>query len=108
PLNLVLQSSAALQMGYQVPNTSTFGRPVVPISLTDAFHEYRFDWLPGIVSFYLDGAWIWDLKDDNVPAMPSALLLSHWSYGAPGRSRDPPLEDAVITIGYVKAYFNSS
>lgn len=40
--------------------------------------------------------------------MPSALLLSHWSNGAPGWSQGPPTEDAVMTISYVKAYFNSS
>ena len=108
PLNLVLHSMSALEAGYQTPNTSTYGQPRIPVALTDMFHEYRFDWTPGLVSFYLDGSWIWDLEDSNVPSMGSALLLSHWSNGAPGWSQGPPLEDAVMTISYVKAYFNSS
>ena len=75
PINLVLHSIAALEAGFQTPNTSTYGVPILPTSLTDVFHEYRFDWTPGLVSFYFDGAWLWDLVDSNVPVMPSALLL---------------------------------
>ena len=32
----------------------------------------------------------------------------HWSTGDPNWSRGPPQQDAVMTVSYVKAYFNSS
>lgn len=107
PIDLVLHSIQSIEAGYQMPNTSTYGQPVLPVSLTNGFHEYRFDWTPGLVSFYFDGVWIWDLIND-VPVMPSAVILSHWSNGAPGWSQGPPDEDAVLTVSYFKAYFNSS
>lgn len=34
--------------------------------------------------------------------------MNHWSNGDPGWSHGPPATDAVTTISYVKAYFNSS
>lgn len=34
--------------------------------------------------------------------------MNHWSNGAPGWSLGPPTEDAVMTVSYFKAYFNSS
>lgn len=108
PLNLVLHSIASLEAGYQTPNTSTYGRPVLPVDVTNSFHEYRFDWTIGLVSFYFDGNWIWDLENDDVPIMPSSMLMSHWSNGGRGWSQGPPSEDAVMTISYFKAYFNSS
>lgn len=108
PLNMVLHTALSNELGFQTPNTSTYGQPVVPVSLYDSFHEFRIDWTPGKASFYFDGEWTWDLEDSNVPVEPSTMLLSHWSNGAPGWSQGPPLEDAVMTISYFKAYFNSS
>lgn len=34
--------------------------------------------------------------------------MNHWSNGAPGWSLGPPEQDAVMTVSYFKAYFNSS
>ncbi|KAJ5893742.1 glycoside hydrolase family 16 protein [Penicillium taxi] len=107
PINLVFHSLQTILAGYQTPNTSTYGVPVLPISLSDAFHEYRFDWTPERVSFYFDGQWLWDLIDE-VPSLPSAILLRHWSNGARGWTKGPPITDAVMTVSYFKAYFNSS
>ncbi|KAJ5698715.1 hypothetical protein N7462_000720 [Penicillium macrosclerotiorum] len=107
PINLVFHSIQSIIDGYQLPNTSTYGRPVLPVALTDEFHEYRFDWMPNRVSFYFDGKWLWDLITD-VPSWRTAILFSHWSNGASGWTQGPPSEDAVMTISYFKAYFNSS
>lgn len=35
-------------------------------------------------------------------------MLNHWSNGNEKWSGGPPAEDAVMTVAYVKAYFNSS
>jgi hypothetical protein len=63
--------------------------------------------MPGRVSFYFDGKWLWDLVND-VPSWNTAILFSHWSNGASGWTQGPPIKDAVMTISYFKAYFNSS
>jgi beta-glucanase (GH16 family) len=107
PINLVFHSVQSIIDGYQLPNTSTYGRPVIPAALTDEYHEYRFDWMPNRVSFYFDGKWLWDLVTD-VPSWRTAILLSHWSNGASGWTQGPPTENAVMTVSYFKAYFNSS
>jgi hypothetical protein len=80
----------------------------LPFDPTTSFHEYRFDFLPGKVFFYADGAMLAEMSGPAVPSSPGHLLLSHWSNGNPGWSRGPPTTDAVTTVSYVKAYFNSS
>ena len=43
-----------------------------------------------------------------VPNHGGHLTLSHWSTGNQDWSGGPPDRDAVVTVEYVKAYFNSS
>ena len=45
---------------------------------------------------------------DAIPSGPGRLILNHWSNGDPNWSGGPPQTDAVMTVSYVKAYFNSS
>lgn len=71
------------------------------------FHEYRFDWMPDHVDFYVDSLLVWTTTK-NIPDSPGHLMLSHWSDGNPDGSGGPPMEDAVMTVTYVKAYFNTT
>ncbi|KAM0722164.1 hypothetical protein Q7P37_001605 [Cladosporium fusiforme] len=75
------------------------------MDFTEDYHEYRFDWLPDRVDYYVDGMLSWTARD-RVPHSRGILMLSHWSNGNPGWSGGPPMQDAVITVGYIKAYFN--
>lgn len=68
----------------------------------DEFHEYRFDWLPDRIEFYLDGKWMLT-ETEAIPDSPGTLSLRH--YVEDGRA-NPPAQDAVMTVGYVKAYYN--
>ena len=43
-----------------------------------------------------------------VPTAPGHITLSHWSNGDPTWSAGPPTEDAILTVEYLKGYFNSS
>ncbi|KAI0603495.1 glycoside hydrolase family 16 protein [Biscogniauxia sp. FL1348] len=109
PVNLVLQSKAASDAGYDASGTGDFRKVTLPFDPTADFHEYRFDFLRDRVLFYADGgAPLAELTGSGVPATPGHLLLSHWSNGNPGWSRGPPRTDAVTTVSYVKAYYNSS
>ena len=81
--------------------------PEVPFHPCDGYHEYRFDYSPGKVSFYTDGQHVKDLSE-GVPHMPGRIMLNHWSNGDPNWSKGPPAADVHMTVAYVKAYFNKT
>ncbi|CVL01263.1 related to xyloglucan endo-transglycosylase-like protein [Fusarium mangiferae] len=108
PINLVVQSKKSLEAGYDASKTGSFKRVNLDFDPTDAFHEYRFDYLPGQVLFYADGKLLAHMKGGDMPSSGGHLILQHWSNGNPLWSGGPPKEDATVTVSYVKAYFNSS
>lgn len=108
PVNFVLQSKEAAAAGYDAANTTGLRRVNLPFDPSTDFHEYRFDFLPDKVFFYADGNLLAEATGSGVPTTPGHLLLSHWSNGNPGWSHGPPKVDAVTTVSYLKAYFNSS
>ncbi|KAF5976262.1 xyloglucan endo-transglycosylase [Fusarium coicis] len=108
PINLVVQSKKSLEAGYDASKTGSFKRVKLDFDPTDAFHEYRFDYLPGQVLFYADSKLLAHMKGADMPSSGGHLILQHWSNGNPLWSSGPPKEDATVTVNYVKAYFNSS
>ena len=107
PVNLVLQSEQSAQAGFNAANTGTFDVQQLPFSPDDGFHEYRFDWSPDAVKFYADGVLL-QTMNKSIPTSPGHITISHWSNGDPRWSGGPPEEDAITTISYFKAYFNTS
>ncbi|KAL8694710.1 MAG: hypothetical protein Q9224_003519 [Gallowayella concinna] len=81
-------------------------KPHVSFHPSDGYHEYRFDWSPGRVAFYTDGKHVGDLTG-GVPSKPGNILLNHWSDGNTW-TMGPPKQDALMTVAYVKAYFNTT
>ncbi|KAF2198071.1 concanavalin A-like lectin/glucanase [Delitschia confertaspora ATCC 74209] len=104
-VNLVLQSPDSVK-NMDASNTSTFRVQHLPFRPDEKFHEYRFDWTKDRVSFFVDGNWLWDMTD-NVPKDAGTLFLNHWSNGDPLWSAGPVNKDTVMTVSYIKAYFNS-
>ena len=107
PVNLVLQSPESAQAGFNAANTATFQIHQLNFTPAEGFHEYRFDWSPKAVDFYADGVLL-DTMTTAVPTAPGHITLSHWSNGDPTWSAGPPTEDAILTVEYLKGYFNSS
>lgn len=107
PVNLVMQSPQSAAQGYQ-----ELGRNYMvanlPFDPTTGFHEYRIDFIPGLVIFYADSIVLGKMNTSAVPTEPGHLVLTHWSNGGSGWSYGPPLTDAVLAVSYVKSYFNSS
>ncbi|KAI7900542.1 concanavalin A-like lectin/glucanase domain-containing protein [Cokeromyces recurvatus] len=62
---------------------------------THDFHEYRIDWFPGLVVFYLDGYEAYR-STTNVMRVPSRVMLNHWTDGNPKFSQGPVKENATI------------
>ena len=108
PLNLVLQSSQSARQGFSSAASGNWKVANLPFDPTDGFHEYRIDFIPGNVVYYGDGQVLAVINTTAVPSSPGHLILSQWSNGDAGWSAGPPLQPAVSTVGYVKAYFNSS
>ena len=107
PVNLVLQSPDSARNGFNAAGTGTFDIHQLPFSPSDGFHEYRFDWSPSSVVFYADGV-VMQTMTKAIPTSPGHITLSHWSNGDPAWSAGPPEQDAIITVEYLKGYFNSS
>lgn len=108
PIYLVIQSPDAIAQGYNAANSGLCDVHQLPFEPSDDFHEYRFDWTRNGVIFYADGVplktMLWSYPTDT----PGRLVISHWSNGNLLWSKGPPQRDAVTTISYVKAYYNSS
>lgn len=107
-INLVMHTPETAENGYDARNTTGFTRHILPFPASKGYHDYRFDWLPDRVEFYVDGTWIAAMTGPGVPQSPGYLMLNHWSNGDAGWSGGPPTEDAKMTVSYVKAYFNST
>ncbi|KAI1412903.1 glycoside hydrolase family 16 protein [Hypoxylon sp. FL1857] len=108
PVNLVLQSEESKDKGFDASKTGDFKKINLPFDPTAAFHDYRIDFLPDKVLFYADAVLLTEMNGTGVPSTPGNLQVSHWSNGNAGWSQGPPKTDAVTTVSYVKAYFNSS
>ncbi|KAL8859970.1 MAG: hypothetical protein Q9178_003519 [Gyalolechia marmorata] len=108
PVNLVLQSQASIDAGFDAGNTDAFQTHQLPFDPSEGFNEYRFDWFEDRVDFYANGVFLKSMSGEGVPKDPGHLMLSQWSNGDPKWSGGPPTQDAVMTVSYVKGYFNSS
>ncbi|GAB7347084.1 hypothetical protein MBLNU459_g3215t1 [Dothideomycetes sp. NU459] len=106
-LNLVIQSPLSAELNYNAASTATYALHSLPFLPGDDYHEYRFDWTPTRISYYADDVFLASF-DQYDPDAPGSLMLNHWSNGDPKWSGGPPASDAVLTVSYIKAYFNTS
>ncbi|KAL6709096.1 hypothetical protein ACN47E_001912 [Coniothyrium glycines] len=106
-VNLVLQTPESVQHGYDASGTAEFHVSALPFNPSEQFHEYRFDWTKDRVAFYVDGQFLHEMTE-SIPTEGGGIFLNHWSNGDPAWSAGPPAQDTVMTISYVKAYFNST
>ncbi|KAG5983083.1 hypothetical protein E4U55_000839 [Claviceps digitariae] len=108
PVNLVIHSRESMRDGFDARKSGTLRRVELSFDPTSAFHEYRFDYLPGRVLFYADGHSLAEMGGEWVPSSGGHLILQHWSNGNTLWSGGPPSSDAVVLVRSVMAYFNSS
>ena len=106
-VNLVLQSPESVAHGNDAAGTSTYKIAPLPFQPDGMFHEYRFDWTADRVTFYVDGVFLWEMTE-QVPTEGGGVFFNHWSNGDPKWSAGPPDADTVMTLSYVKGYFNST
>jgi len=105
-VNLVLQSPESVRAGYDAADTPNYQNKNLPFRPDEEFHEYRFDWSPDRVIFYVDGQFVYEMTE-GIPTSAGRFFMNHWSNGDPLWSAGPPEQDTSMTVSYVKAYFNS-
>ncbi|KAI8341961.1 concanavalin A-like lectin/glucanase domain-containing protein [Chlamydoabsidia padenii] len=72
------------------------------------FYEYRFDWLPDSVDFYLDGH-LASTMNTNIPSSPGRIILNHWTDGNPHFSGQAPMDqDIIMEVANLTFFFNST
>lgn len=108
PVNLVLQTPKSASAGFSEVGANNYVVANLSFDPTTAYHEYRMDLLPGKVVFYADSAPLATMNTNFTPTEPGHMILTHWSNGEPAWSAGPPVTDALMSVSYVKAYFNSS
>lgn len=109
PVNLVMQSLQSVQQGDNAAGTDTFVLANLTFNPTVGFHEYRFDFIPGLVIFYADSQILATMSNPSaIPTHSGKIILTQWSNGNPEWSRGPPLQDSALIVSYVKAYFHST
>jgi hypothetical protein len=106
-VNLVNQSPESQAAGFNAAYTPGYDIQHLPFRPDGDFHEYRFDWVPGSISYYADDKLL-EVFTHDIPNSPGHMVLNHWSNGDAGWSAGPPLQDTAITIAYTHLYFNSS
>eukprot|EP00930_Biecheleria_cincta_P025046 TRINITY_DN1786_c0_g1_i7.p1 TRINITY_DN1786_c0_g1~~TRINITY_DN1786_c0_g1_i7.p1 ORF type:complete len:500 (+),score=61.08 TRINITY_DN1786_c0_g1_i7:77-1501(+) len=52
------------------------------INVRAEFHTYAFEWLPGVIRWYIDGRKVREKRNDNlkVPEMSAKVMLNLWIY----------------------------
>ncbi|ORY91429.1 concanavalin A-like lectin/glucanase domain-containing protein [Syncephalastrum racemosum] len=85
----------------------TNDKHVLDFDPTTAFHEYRFDWTPTDVTYFLDGQQAQQFNA-SVPQAPGRVILNHWTDGNPNYSGAAPSQDAVLQVANLTVFFNSS
>lgn len=71
---------------------------------TAAFHEYRFDWYPEKVIYFIDGVHC-DTLTTKVPDAACTIMLNLWSANIEGWGGNAPEKDMYMYIDYVH-YFS--
>ncbi|KAI9245741.1 concanavalin A-like lectin/glucanase domain-containing protein [Sporodiniella umbellata] len=74
---------------------------------TQGYHEYRFDWTPGIVKFFVDGVHVGEMTT-HVPSTPGRIMVNHWTDGNPNFSGGPPENNTELVVSHLNLFFNSS
>lgn len=78
-----------------------------PGSPTTTEHEYRLDWTPGRVRWFVDGTEIWNTTSD-VPSATGPWVFNNWSNGDKGWSAGPPATQADFKIKDIYIYYNTA
>ncbi|KAK2026946.1 concanavalin A-like lectin/glucanase [Colletotrichum zoysiae] len=85
----------------------TYNTTLPPANPTTTEHEYRLDWTPGRVRWFVDGVEKFTTTSD-VPSVAGPWVFNNWSNGDKGWSAGPPASQADFKIKDVYMYYNTA
>ncbi|CAO3682294.1 unnamed protein product [Rhizopus microsporus] len=85
----------------------THGEWVFNFDPSEDYHEYRFDWYPNLVVFYIDDVERYRMTT-NILSQPGRIMFNHWTDGNANFSQGPIKEDAYVSIKNMTFFFNST
>jgi hypothetical protein len=75
PIHLVVQNTSVGTKGDQDGSSQMVYQMAFPPGGFD-YNEYRFDWLPGRIDYYINSWFAWS-ETENVPSTPGRIHISH-------------------------------
>ncbi len=84
---------------YADGSVSSHHEKILDFNPTEEFHEYRFDYYPGEVSFYVDGELLKTFKE-GLTDQPMKLMINSWF--PDWLDGIKPQQDAVTRIDWIK------
>lgn len=77
----------------------------LPVSFdpTADFHEYRFDWYPAKVVYFIDGKAV-DTLTKKVPDAACSIMLNFWSANIADWGGPAPAKEAWMYVDYMRYY----
>jgi hypothetical protein len=106
--NILMEFSAnqsrILAVTANTENAASTWNWTAAVECPQEFHEYRFDLLPGRIDFFFDSIPA-GTTCESIPDSAGTLELVH---RVDNGFANPPAQDAIMTIGYVKAYYNTT
>lgn len=78
-----------------------------PANAVTEFLEYRFDWFPTHIDFFLNGNKFFTVSE-KIPTMPGNIILNHWAGGGLTWEGAAPTRKQTMVVKSFKAYFNST
>lgn len=70
------------------------------------FHEYAFEWIPGQITWFLDGRKMYTASDENIPHLPQQIMMNIWINNNPDWAGhlDESAMPTYAEYDYVKYY----
>ncbi|KAI8997382.1 concanavalin A-like lectin/glucanase domain-containing protein [Pilobolus umbonatus] len=85
----------------------THGSQLFAFRPDEDYHEYRFDWLPNRIIYYIDGKEAHQITT-NILSQPGRLMFNHWTDGNINFSQGPIKQNSYMYIKNITLFFNST
>jgi endo-1,3-1,4-beta-glycanase ExoK len=97
-----------VQFTYWWDRTPNYEKELMGLDFTTDgdFHEYAFEWIPGQITWYIDGQKMFTVTDEKVPYMPQKIMMNIWINDSPNWAGafDPSALPAYAEYDYIKYY----
>lgn len=92
---------------HHVQTSVDYKKRPVAFDPTADFHEYRFDWYPGKVVYFIDGQKV-DSLTKKVPDAACTIMLNFWSANIADWGGAAPTTDTYMYVDYMRYYSDVS